>query len=103
MSDQASTRPTRRSRVGPKPGEVRYFRHDGWEVEVGTATFKDPGWEVLYPAEGHAGYDTVQEYPTLKAMREASWRERRDVYPCCGLVGGCGGPCAAFPCWELTT
>lgn len=31
------------------------------------------------------------------------WRKVGDYYDCCGEFGGCGGPCAAFPCWELTT
>lgn len=24
-------------------------------------------------------------------------------YQCCGVEGGCGGPCATYPHWELTT
>lgn len=95
--------PRRESRRLPQAGDVRYVRHDDLGVEVGMATFNDPGWTVLYPAEGRVEYDVVQDFSTLKAMREAGWRVRHDVYGCCGLVGGCGGPCAAFPCWELTT
>lgn len=37
------------------------------------------------------------------ACARKQWRKQGDYYPCCGLFGGCGGPCAAFPCWELTT
>jgi hypothetical protein len=37
------------------------------------------------------------------ACSRKQWRKLGDYYACCGEFGGCGGPCAAFPCWELTT
>lgn len=47
----------------------------------------------------------VTEWLTLVWFEpcKACLPELQDYYTCCGLYGGCGGPCAAFPSWELTT
>lgn len=84
--------------------EYRYFRNRAWGVDVASAERTEDGWTVHWLSGGGKGPgEFEQQFPSLTAMRRAGFRERHDVYPCCGEIGGCGGPCARFPCWELTT
>jgi hypothetical protein len=57
---------------------------DGWHEEN--------GWTQVNDVEG-----------PLDRCPKCTDEMEKQPYDCCGLVGGCGGPCAAFPCWGLTT
>jgi hypothetical protein len=43
------------------------------------------------------------DYGTVHSVEFECERCADPGYRCCGVVGGCGGPCAAYPCWELST
>jgi hypothetical protein len=51
-------------------------------------------------AHAHIEYG---DYGTVHSVEYECERCADPGYRCCGVIGGCGGPCAAYPCWELTT
>lgn len=48
-------------------------------------------------------YTEYGDYGEVHSVEYECERCADPGYRCCGVVGGCGGPCATYPCWELTT
>lgn len=82
-----------------KPRLERFMRHPERGLEEAFAYRPAPGaWEISYSEDGEERFERYRSFAELQA---AGWHDDPTVYPCCGIRGGCGGPCAAFPCYEL--
>lgn len=95
--------------TGPKASERIWKRA---KAHAAVCDADDPSWNELAQRSGIAApwLAPPDGLPDELATAQLYWpaadgleSERRGPWPCCGFIGGCGGPCSHFPCWDLTT